>query len=92
MGEHLQEVADYVTGDDNSELAKTKAELAYALHCLEREISICAETQKQNEALMKALEKIACRHVTINPLWWQLEAREAIALVNAPVGNAGGGS
>ena len=59
MGDHLQQVADYVTGDDNSELAKIRAELAYALHCLEREIAICADTQKKNGALVKALEGIA---------------------------------
>ena len=45
MAEHFQEVVDYVMGEDESELAKTKAELAYALHSLEREISICAMTQ-----------------------------------------------
>lgn len=30
-----------------------------------------------------ALERIACRHVTINPLWWQIEARNAVALLSA---------
>jgi hypothetical protein len=29
--------------------------------------------------LRRALEKIACRHVTENPLWWQLEARAALS-------------
>ena len=30
------------------------------------------------ERLRAALEKIACRHVTIEPLWWQTEARNAL--------------
>jgi len=31
------------------------------------------------EALEAALRKIACEHVTEQPLWWQLEARAALA-------------
>jgi len=58
MTEHLQEVVDYVMGDDDSELAKTKAELAYALHSLEREIAIAQSMQSQNDALVKALEDL----------------------------------
>jgi hypothetical protein len=30
------------------------------------------------DALVETLEKIACRHVTESPLWWQLEARGAL--------------
>ena len=59
MSEHFNEVVDYVMGNDDSELAKTKAELAYALHALEREIAICAQTQERNEALKAALREIA---------------------------------
>lgn len=29
--------------------------------------------------MLAALKKIACPHVTENPLWWQAEARAAIA-------------
>jgi hypothetical protein len=36
--------ADHVLGDDDSELARAKAERDYALHCLGREVSICAQT------------------------------------------------
>jgi hypothetical protein len=56
--EHFQGVVDYVMGDDESELAKTKAELAYALHSLEREISICAETQRRLEYMENKYGKI----------------------------------
>jgi hypothetical protein len=41
--ENLDAVAAYVAGDDDSELAKTKAELAYALMCLERELNIAQQ-------------------------------------------------
>jgi len=58
MTEHLDVVAAYIVGDDESELGKTKAELAYALMCLDREIAICAETDAKNAALVKALEEI----------------------------------
>jgi hypothetical protein len=44
MAEHFENVASYVMGDDDSELAKVKAERDYALHCLEREIFICHQT------------------------------------------------
>jgi hypothetical protein len=37
---------DHVMSDDDSELGKVKAERDYALHCLEREIAICADTQR----------------------------------------------
>lgn len=30
------------------------------------------------ERLRAALEKIACRHVNENPLWWQIDARTAL--------------
>lgn len=33
------------------------------------------------DALMRTLEKIACRHVTEAPLWWQQEARDALSAV-----------
>lgn len=45
MTEHFQEVVAYVMGDDESELSKTKAELAYALHSLERELAIAQAAQ-----------------------------------------------
>jgi hypothetical protein len=34
---------------------------------------------KRIEQLEAALRKIACKHVTEQPLWWQLEARAALA-------------
>lgn len=34
--------------------------------------------EAENKRLREALEKIACRHVTENPLWWQEEARKAL--------------
>ncbi len=56
----MDDFINYVMSNDESELAKVKAELAFALHCLEREIGICAQTQEQlNQALAKiaALER-----------------------------------
>ena len=41
---HLAKFAEFVIGDDNSELGIARAERDYALHCLEREIAICAKT------------------------------------------------
>lgn len=36
------------------------------------------------KALEDALERIASRHVTEGPLWWQVEARTALASSNEP--------
>lgn len=36
------------------------------------------KAEAANERRAAALEKIACRHVTIAPLWWQVEARAAL--------------
>jgi hypothetical protein len=36
------------------------------------------------KALVEALERIACRHVTSAPLWWQEEARTALAKLKEP--------
>jgi uncharacterized coiled-coil protein SlyX len=36
------------------------------------------------EQLEAALRKIACKHVTEQPLWWQLEARNAIDQSSPP--------
>jgi hypothetical protein len=33
---------------------------------------------KRIEELEWALEEIACRHVTVQPLWWQRSARAAL--------------
>jgi hypothetical protein len=41
-------------------------------------VSVPCETARI-EALEAALRKIACEHVTEQPLWWQLEARAALA-------------
>lgn len=41
---HFEKFASHILGDDESELGKVKAERDYALHCLEREIAICART------------------------------------------------
>ena len=35
--------------------------------------------EAEREELLKALEKIACRSQTNDLLWWQIEARAAIA-------------
>lgn len=43
---------------------------------------LCCRTDKMN-LLVKALEKIACRHVTEAPLWWQKVARGALDAVGA---------
>lgn len=58
MSEHFQDVVSYVMGDDVSDLAKTKAELAYALHALEREIAICGETQRRLNYMEERYGKI----------------------------------
>jgi hypothetical protein len=44
--------AAHIMSDDDSDLGKMKAERDYALHCLEREIAICAQTQAHNDALV----------------------------------------
>ena len=36
------------------------------------------------KALEDALERIASRHVTKSPLWWQVEARTALAAAKQP--------
>lgn len=59
MSNHLQEVADYVMSDDTSELAKVKAELAYALMSLEREIAIAQSEQARSAALTGMLTDAA---------------------------------
>jgi hypothetical protein len=38
--------------------------------------------QLPQQGVRERLEKIACRHVTENPLWWQIEAREALAALS----------
>jgi DICT domain-containing protein len=47
---------DYVVNGPDTELAKTKAELAYALHALEREIAIAQQAQAHLASARKALE------------------------------------
>jgi hypothetical protein len=44
---------------------------------------LCCRSDKMN-LLVRALEKIACRHVTEAPLWWQKEARDALVAVSTP--------
>jgi uncharacterized coiled-coil protein SlyX len=41
--------------------------------------------QVRIEQLEAALRKIACKHVTEQPLWWQLEARAALDQSPPPV-------
>ena len=36
------------------------------------------------KALVDAFERIASRHVTKSPLWWQVEARTALAAAKQP--------
>lgn len=55
---HFEKFADHIISNDDSELGRVKAERDYALHCLEREIAICANTQAKNDALVRALEDI----------------------------------
>ena len=55
---HYEKFVDHIMSDDDSELGKIKAERDYALFSLEREIAICAQTQAQNDALVKALKNI----------------------------------
>lgn len=38
--------------------------------------------EEREERYKTALEKIACRHVTESPLWWQIEARDALTESN----------
>jgi hypothetical protein len=43
------------------------------------------EAAARIEQLEAALRKIACKHVTEQPLWWQLEARAALDQSPPPV-------
>ena len=54
----FEKFVDYVMSDDDSEMGKTRAERDYALHCLEREVAICATTQARCDALEDALRRI----------------------------------
>jgi hypothetical protein len=54
----FEKVVDHVMSDDDSELGKTRAERDYALHCLERELAICAKTQARCDALEDVLRRI----------------------------------
>lgn len=56
MAEHLDDVAIYVSGEDTSELAKTKAELAYALSALDREMDLCRQAEARLAEAVKAFE------------------------------------
>lgn len=62
---HLAKFAEFVIGDDSSELGIARAERDYALHCLEREIAICATTQTHLDQAEVALGK---RYVEIADL------------------------
>jgi len=46
--------------------------------CIDNPARIAA-LEAEIAKLQASLEKIACRHVTVEPLWWQLEARAALA-------------
>lgn len=94
---HLAKFAEFVIGDDNSELGIARAERDYALHCLEREIAIAQSEQAKSAALVKALERIANEttqwdwETSDGPnalvkilLQMRVEAREALALVGQP--------
>jgi hypothetical protein len=56
---HFEAFVDHIISDDDSALGKMKAERDYALHCLEREIAICSQTQARNDALVTELKLIA---------------------------------
>ena len=51
---HFESFVDHIMSDDESELGKAKAERDYALHCLEREIAICANTRRLLWLIVKA--------------------------------------
>ena len=55
---HFERVVEHVMSDDESELGKSRAELAYALHSLEREIAINNQSFKRIETLSKALANL----------------------------------
>ena len=42
-----------------------------------------AELQAKLDEALKALEKIASRHVTEKPLWWQKEARTTLSKIES---------
>lgn len=81
--------------DAESDLAAMTAERNAALQAVDAFADICDElgVERDNEAGLlaaadlkaslaaarDALEKIACRHVAEQPLWWQLDARAALA-------------
>jgi hypothetical protein len=83
VSDHFQAVVDHVISDDDSELAKTKAELAYALHALEREIAIAQSEQARCEVMMKALHWIA-DVPGAHPANIVRVARDALELVGKP--------
>lgn len=58
MTDHFQNVVDYVMGEDASELSKVRAERDYALHCLERELSIAQQAQSQLADATKLIEDL----------------------------------
>jgi hypothetical protein len=41
-------------------------------------VKYAQDLETEIERLRAALERLACRHVTEAPLWWQTEARAAI--------------
>jgi hypothetical protein len=61
MSERLADIVAYTAGEDVSELGKTKAELAYALHCLDRELAITKKLDHRIDDLVKALETARAR-------------------------------
>lgn len=80
-----------------SEAASTIASLSAANEALCRERSLLIETKRDQlsaltiradkaEAALataqEALTKLSCPHVTEGPLWWQIEARQALASLN----------
>ena len=75
MAEHLDDIATYVSGEDTSELAKVKAELAYALSALDREMELC----RQVEVRLPVATEI------IRPFAWYFEVNDCVERSNSDV-------
>lgn len=79
---HYQDFVEYVVdGDKDDELARTKAELAYALHTLEREIAIGEQARTDLASAHEALKDADRTFATLNFLetaWIRIVIRAAL--------------
>ena len=67
----LREVAEYAKTDTSSVIWDYPEALSNAADHIDAQDATI-------KALVDALERVASRHVTESPLWWQVEARTAI--------------